>query len=165
VSAPVKVQPKPIPPVKKATPKEAILWVVGALLVFGIFKLFTAGNSGNSYTPAAQDPVQIAATPYPAHSFSGSSGGSASSSQVQYEVIGYGTADLTYKTPDGDEQKQDVSLPWGRSFWAKSGQFVYLSAQSNTAGVGCRISVSGQLIKHADSTGQYSIASCSGSVP
>jgi hypothetical protein len=101
------------------------------------------------------------------------------SATVLFEVSTSGDAagrsvDITMKTPaGGTSQQSGVRLPLTRkdgspfSFIAQSGDFVYLSAQNNQAygDVTCTIRVDDQVLQTATSSGEYVIASCSGTVP
>jgi hypothetical protein len=65
------------------------------------------------------------------------------------------------------EQKETVVLPWDQSFAVRRGQFVYVSAQNKDDGgsIRCEILVNGTVVEQAESTGAYTIATCSGAVP
>lgn len=75
---------------------------------------------------------------------------------------------LTYQNETGSTAQEDTFTPWEKTFTAKSGQFIYVSAQLNSdtaIDITCTITVDGQVLKEANSRGKFSIASCSGSVP
>ena len=76
------------------------------------------------------------------------------------------SASLTYETPTGTEQRT-VSLPWSKAYKFNKGDFAYISAQNQgKAGtVKVEIRVEGVAWKHAESSGAYVIASCSGALP
>jgi uncharacterized protein YceK len=82
--------------------------------------------------------------------------------QVEYKVTGTaGTVSLTYTNKDGGtSQESNVSLPWTHSFTAKSGSFVYVSAQNMGASgtVTTTIYRDGKEFKTSTSTGGYVIA-------
>lgn len=88
---------------------------------------------------------------------------------VRYEVTGgesWYTAGLTYENAQGGTEQRDVGLPWSQTYTMKTGDFAYISAQLDN-GVGqitCTIYVDGTEWKTSTSSGQYVIASCSGSV-
>jgi hypothetical protein len=77
-------------------------------------------------------------------------------------------ADLTYENGSGGtEQQHDARVPWNKTLYVRPGQFVYLSAQNGMefGGITCEILVEGHVYKRSTSSGGYTIASCSGSVP
>jgi hypothetical protein len=88
---------------------------------------------------------------------------------VIYRVSGSTTfADLTYENGSGGtEQQHDARVPWNKTLSLRPGQFVYLSAQNSMefGGITCEILVEGRVYKQSTSSGGYTIASCSGSVP
>lgn len=88
---------------------------------------------------------------------------------VEYRVTASGTstyASLTYKNATDDTEQQDTNTPWSKAFRAPSGAFLYVSAQHAGSGpISCDILVDGKVIKHAESRGQYVIASCSAKLP
>lgn len=87
---------------------------------------------------------------------------------VRYEL--FGTADsasITYSNDTGATvQNTNAKVPQKFGFDAQPGQFVYLSAQSNSIGetIGCVIYADGVVVQKAESEGTYAIATCSGSV-
>jgi hypothetical protein len=89
--------------------------------------------------------------------------------RVTYRVSGSGLrASLTYNNAQENTEQQDVSLNWEEQFDASPGQFLYVSAQSDDNGrrsISCSITVNGVVVEQAESTGEYVIATCSGSVP
>jgi hypothetical protein len=48
---------------------------------------------------------------------------------VKYEVLGTGSASLTYRNASGGTDQTTVRLPWSVTFQAATRQFLYLSAQ------------------------------------
>lgn len=90
---------------------------------------------------------------------------------VIYEVVGKPGAtrvSLTYENDTGNTEQHDVNLPWEKTLYLPSGQFVYVSAQLDQASgfeVTCRIIAGNRVIETATSSGQYSIATCSGRAP
>ncbi len=90
-------------------------------------------------------------------------------STVAYAVSGSAASvSLTYtNATGGTEQIASASLPWGKSFTAQSGAFVYVSAQNNgSAGtVTATITVNGKVLQTSTSSGAYVIATASGDVP
>lgn len=86
---------------------------------------------------------------------------------VTYEVVGTArSADLTYQNAEGDTVQKTIHTPWRLNLEAAPGAFLYLSAQNNNASgsVTCRIYVTGQLVRHATSTGAYKICDVSGTL-
>lgn len=84
---------------------------------------------------------------------------------VTYEVTGTGSASLTIQNESGGTEQFEVGLPWSRSFNPPLDGFVYVSAQLNGSGdVHCKITQGGRVVQEASSSGEYVIASCSGSV-
>jgi hypothetical protein len=89
--------------------------------------------------------------------------------EITYRVTGVGTsrASLTIENEQRNTEQHDVNLPSTWRFKAAPGQFVYVSAQNNSAygEIKCEILVDGKPFKEATSTADYGIASCSGSTP
>jgi len=87
---------------------------------------------------------------------------------VTYRITGSvgARADLTYENEQGNgEQQDDVILPWTKTYRMESGDFMYISAQLQSDGqIRCEILVDNVVAESAQSSGQYVIASCSGSV-
>jgi hypothetical protein len=93
---------------------------------------------------------------------------------VMYQVDGTATsADLTLTTANGGtSQQQDVALPIknsagqdGLHITVTKGTFVYISAQNNGGGtITCHIFINGLEAISNTSSGEYTIASCSGRV-
>lgn len=85
---------------------------------------------------------------------------------IEYRVTGTaGSVSLTYKNEDGGtEQQSGIQPPWTHSFTAAEGDFLYISAQNQTATgtVTASIYVDGDLWKTASSEGAYVIATASG---
>ena len=64
--------------------------------------------------------------------------------RVEYAISGAaGVVGLTYRNASGGTEQNDVGLPASMSFYAASGQFVYLSAQNKTASGDVRRSLEG----------------------
>jgi hypothetical protein len=92
--------------------------------------------------------------------------------RVEYLIRSTGglTAGLTYRNATGGTEQNDreqYELPASLTFYAASGQFVYISAQNKTdhGAVQVSISVDGKLLQQATSSSAYGIATASGSVP
>jgi len=87
--------------------------------------------------------------------------------EATYRVSGTAkSASLTYETPTGTEQRT-VNLPWSKTYKFSKGDFAYISAQNQgeVGTVKVEIKVDGTVWKHAESSGAYVIASCSGALP
>jgi hypothetical protein len=89
---------------------------------------------------------------------------------VTYDLTGRGTVSVTLQNASGGTEQFETPLPYhldlgpAGTFGGISG-FVYISAQlQDTGTVTCQIKKGDQVIQTATSTGQYVIASCSGSV-
>jgi hypothetical protein len=89
---------------------------------------------------------------------------------VTYDLTGQGAVSVTLENASGGTEQFETPLPFHRdlgpagTFGGLSG-FVYISAQLQDSGtVTCTIKKGDQVIQTATSTGQYVIASCSGSV-
>jgi len=83
---------------------------------------------------------------------------------IIYRVTGSNGLSITYANQGGDTaQIKTYKQSWDYSFRAKSGQFLYVSAQNEDkyGGVQCEIVVDGSTVKHTESQGGYVIASCS----
>ena len=91
---------------------------------------------------------------------------------VRYRTEGsapYG--DITYATPTGTGQQSKSEIPMktksgniGLSYKMSSGDYLYLSVQNGTeeGSVVCIIEVNGVEVARNESSGAFSIASCSG---
>lgn len=91
------------------------------------------------------------------------------SNTVQYVVnCSPSGFDITYTNSSGNTEKKTISsTSWSTSFEGTSGDFVYISAQANNenATVTTEIYYGGEKIETATSTGDYVIATASGSIP
>lgn len=87
---------------------------------------------------------------------------------VRYRVGGTASkADITIENESGGTEQKTVNVPWSETFEAERGQFVYVSAQSQddaSRKINCEITVNGETLETAESSGRFVIASCSGSV-
>lgn len=131
------------------SPVGFILKALGTL-VFCIIAYFTIGPGAHT-RPSARLIAQAGPT----------------SLTVVYEVralpgVTDASSSLTYENESGNTEQHTVRLPWRLQFEAQEGQFLYISAQSDGYGNSCKIKVNGMTVEQADSSGQYSIASCSG---
>lgn len=88
--------------------------------------------------------------------------------RVEYSLDGSaGVAGLTLRNASGGTEQREVKIPGALGFYARSGQFVYFSAQ-NKSGKGTvhvRIQIDGQVLQEATTTSPYGIATASGRVP
>jgi hypothetical protein len=76
--------------------------------------------------------------------------------------------DLTYANETGATVQEQNFTPWVKTFKAKPGQYVYVSAQLTgriARTVSCVVTIDGEVLQEAESKGQYVIATCKGSVP
>ncbi len=83
---------------------------------------------------------------------------------VRYDVASVGGASITYINANGGTEQENFPFnAWFREFKAASGMFLSVSAQTHGNFVGCIISVNGKVL--SQSTGQNTIATCSGRLP
>jgi hypothetical protein len=89
---------------------------------------------------------------------------------VTYDLTGQGSVSVTMQNASGGTEQFETRLPYhldlgpAGTFGGLSG-FVYISAQLQSSGtVTCEIKKGDQVIQSATSSGEYVIASCSGSV-
>lgn len=148
-------QPVPVnvtvtaPPVKSTgcSPLALLLTVIIGLIVLAA--LSSAGGGSSSSSSASSKPAS-----------------SKTSYSIVYRITGKTTtkASLTYENATGDTEQATVALPWSKTFTAKPGAFLYISAQNELdyGSIKCEILVEGIVVKQAESTGAYVIASCSG---
>jgi len=87
--------------------------------------------------------------------------------EVVYEVDGTAKyVNLTLTNPQGGKEQNQVKLPFELKFYAKGGQFVYLSAQKVTRGnVHVLIRCSGAVLQEASADAPYGIATAEGKLP
>jgi hypothetical protein len=89
--------------------------------------------------------------------------------KVTYEVTCYPSDfSITYENSSGNTEQQTIrSSNWSTSFTAKSGDFVYISAQAENENADVHVSIKykGDIIEQASSSGDYVIATASGSIP
>ncbi len=85
---------------------------------------------------------------------------------VRYEVHGQGYAHITLTNHDGAAEQYYDHLPYSFELTAPSGQPISVSAQDGGFGeITCQIYLNGAKVKETTSTGKYSTATCSSSVP
>lgn len=73
-------------------------------------------------------------------------------------------ASLTYSNAQGGTEQTDVALPWYKTLNVPPGEHLYISAQnlSYQGDISCEIVVNGRSFRKSTSSGEFSIASCSG---
>lgn len=76
------------------------------------------------------------------------------------------SADVTYKTPTGIEQQQDVDVPFDGVTLPNvaSGEFLSISGQlkGDAQDITCTITVDGLVVAKNTSSGEFAIATCDG---
>lgn len=80
-------------------------------------------------------------------------------------IRGVAAVDITLTNATGGvEQHTDIPLPYSYTFDAREGQFVSISAQSDSrvSEFSCFILANGVMVKSATSSGEYAIVTCSG---
>lgn len=86
---------------------------------------------------------------------------------IRYTITGNcAKADATYDLNGGTQQESNVTPGnWSKSYTAKQGDFLYISAQNHTAtgDITVSIYVDDRLYRTASSSGAYVIATASGS--
>jgi hypothetical protein len=91
------------------------------------------------------------------------------SGTVKYEVTCSPSGfDITYENSSGNtEQKTISSGSWTTTFTGNQGDFVYISAQTDNenANITAKIYYQGDVIEQSSSSGDYVIATASGSLP
>ncbi len=87
---------------------------------------------------------------------------------VKYEITGDASrVAITYSNAEGGTEQKEWITPYTKEFTMSDGSFVYISAQSQQSGfatVTCTIYVDGEKYKTSTSSGEFVIATCSGSV-
>jgi hypothetical protein len=101
----------------------------------------------------------------------GGFGGGGSIHTVRYEVLESSTstaqsADMTFQTGSQDtSQEAGAAVPWHDEEMMYDGDFYYIAAQNNDGGgISCWVYVDGEVADHIVSSGDYAIATCSGTV-
>lgn len=127
---------------KKAGPAAYILVTVGLLVAC----VWLFGFAGNSRSVPRSFPEST-------------------TSQITYRIKGSASrVSLTYNNAQGGTEQKEARVPWEISFNARSGAFLYVSAQNNGSmgTVTCEILVDGLVVRTSTSEGAYKIATCSG---
>ncbi len=94
----------------------------------------------------------------------------ATSCRKEYNVrykVSCASCSLTYSDSGDNTQQHPADGDWSLDFEGEPGQFLYLSAQNELASgsVSVSITVNGDQVDSATSTGGYVVATASGSVP
>lgn len=139
------------------------LGCVGILAVLFITGAVTDNDEEGGKPPARQ--TEIARnTAEPRTSIAGPN--------VTYRIITTGNQriQLTYENATGNTEQTTTTTQdatWEKSFRAEEGAFLYVSAQLGDAigSIDCEIEVNGDVVERAHSSGAFSIATCSGSLP
>jgi hypothetical protein len=85
--------------------------------------------------------------------------------KVTFAVRGSGRASVSFTTPDGHRRRMVVSPPWSRTFTVDDGQSVDVNAHGGGSGeLTCTLSVDGELVKSASSSGGSADVDCGDSV-
>lgn len=125
--------------------------IKGGLVIFGIYialgVLVTLADRPSSTRSSTRPASSSLTVVYEVNALPGVTGSSSS---------------LTYANETGNTEQHTVDIPWRLQFEVQPGQFLYVSAQSGGYGNACKIKVDGVVLEQADSSGQYSIATCSG---
>lgn len=150
-------KPKAAPKTTEKEAKKGTNW--GCVIVFIIVAVFAViwvlSQLGSSPSSRTRAPVVIPTR-------------ASSTYMVTYKVGGSTTrASVTYENDQGGTEQADIPVPWTKTFTFQSGDFVYISAQNDKdyGTITCEITVKGNVFKTAKSSGAYTIATCSGSVP
>ncbi|MFE0648296.1 hypothetical protein ACFVZH_06880 [Streptomyces sp. NPDC059534] len=104
--------------------------------------------------------------PAPRH---GAPAGAAAPVDVTYEVLGEGTADISYRGPgaDGTAVVTGAPLPWRKTVSVPAGAApavrVTLGEKGGTAS--CTLAVHGRHVQRATATGAFGRTTCGGEVP
>jgi hypothetical protein len=133
-----------------------LAFVIGVLVLVVVFVVALVAGAGDSEPSRPAVPASSVRT-------------------VTYEVVGSArSVDVTMRTPSGTSQQSSVDVPLTRKgggpmdFQMPAGSFAYLSAQNNgrSGTVTCRIRIGvSRVVSEVSSSGEYVIATCSGTVP
>lgn len=87
---------------------------------------------------------------------------------VKYEITGTASrVGMTYSNAEGGTEQKEWITPYSIEYEMSDGSFVYMSAQSQQSGyatVTCTIYIDGEKYKTSTSSGEFVIATCSGTV-
>mgnify|MGYP003384192917 CR=1 FL=1 len=88
---------------------------------------------------------------------------------MKYEVTcSPSSFDITYQNSSGNTEQTTISSgSWSTSFTGNQGDFVYISAQADNENtlITVKIYYQGNIIEQTSSSGDYVIATASGSLP
>lgn len=153
-------QPGPYPPAPQLAPqakrRRRWPWIVGGILVLLVLAaMCSAPKTTSSTSPTAAGGATAPAAP----------ASSGSTATVTYEILGSGKASTVSYSSDGAgsiSQDTGAALPWRKEITVDRGfAIVNVTAQNARTGeLTCRITVDGQVVKEAKSSGQYAVVSC-----
>jgi hypothetical protein len=130
-------------------------WIVLGVVAFIVLAAVFANNTSTNPVAVPDFSASTSAAPT----------ASADTADVTYEIIGKSKAsNITYNSDGGGSmaQENNVKLPWRKEITIERG-FAIPTLTAQNAGSGeltCRISVDGQAVKEAKSSGQYAVVSC-----
>lgn len=85
--------------------------------------------------------------------------------KVRFALRGSGRVSVSFTTPDGHRRRMVVSPPWSRTFTVNDGQSVDVNAHGKGSGeLTCTLSVDGELVKSASSSGGSASVDCGDSL-
>ncbi|MHA4779166.1 MmpS family transport accessory protein [Streptomyces sp. MSC1_001] len=88
---------------------------------------------------------------------------------VTYEVLGEGTADISYRGPGGDEATviTGARLPWRKTVSVPLGASPTVAVTLGEAGgtASCTLAVRGRHVQRATASGAFGRTTCSGELP
>ncbi|MFD8209435.1 MmpS family transport accessory protein [Streptomyces sp. NPDC059695] len=128
---------------------------VGAVLLLtcGVFAAYApAGSRDTGAAPRPEAPAR-----------------SAAAAEVTYEVLGKGTADISYRGPGGEAAAvvANAALPWRKTVSVPAGAApivqVTLGEQGGTAS--CTLAVRGRHVQRATASGAFGRTTCGGGAP
>lgn len=164
---------------RKAAIAGLILSGLGLILSIILATIYTAALAGagkalsESTFPAAPSTATSGASPSTDASKAPAQG--ASEHTVTYDVTGNGTkaTSVAYLTFDngssGTSQANDTAIPFHKTVPIKGGSlfstsiFSLVAQSADGTSITCKITVDGKVISTNTSTGQYAVATCSGS--
>lgn len=91
--------------------------------------------------------------------------------RVRYNITGSQQAAhivyVGYAKEAGKSQFARVRLPWRQSFWARKGEFLYVSGQNTADGqwLACEIRVDGKVVRRMRAENVNQVAMCSMELP
>ncbi|MFE7511631.1 MmpS family transport accessory protein [Streptomyces sp. NPDC057540] len=127
---------------------------VGAVLLLacGVFAAYAlAGSRDTGAAPRPEAPARGAAA------------------EVTYEVLGKGTADITYRGPGGEAAAvvANAALPWRKTVSVPAGAapIVQVTLGENGGTASCTLAVRGRHIQRATASGAFGRTTCGGGAP